>query len=121
MLMRLISTLAMAVLFFAMSIGPASAHAILVQSSPAASGTVAGPAVAFELHFNSRIDAKLSTLTLIRADKSTTALTAADDAPADVLKTKADLTPGDYVLRWQVLAVDGHITRGDVPFTVSGK
>jgi hypothetical protein len=28
------------------------------------------------------------------------------------------LTPGVYVLRWQVLAIDGHITRGDVPFTV---
>ena len=23
-------------------------------------------------------------------------------------------------MRWQVLAVDGHITRGDVPFTVTG-
>jgi methionine-rich copper-binding protein CopC len=23
-------------------------------------------------------------------------------------------------VRWQVLAVDGHITRGDVPFTVTG-
>ncbi len=119
--MRLISTLAAAILFLVLFTGPASAHAILVQSSPAAGGTVAGPAVGFELHFNSRIDAKLSTLTLIRADKSTTALAPADGAPADVLKTNADLTPGDYVLRWQVLAVDGHITRGDVPFTVSGK
>ncbi len=26
--------------------------------------------------------------------------------------------PGDCVLRWQVLAVDGHITRGDVPLSV---
>jgi methionine-rich copper-binding protein CopC len=23
-------------------------------------------------------------------------------------------------VRWQVLAIDGHITRGDVPFTVMG-
>jgi hypothetical protein len=29
------------------------------------------------------------------------------------------LIPGAYVVRWQVLAVDGHITRGDVPFTVT--
>jgi len=28
------------------------------------------------------------------------------------------LAPGAHVLRWQVLAIDGHITRGDVPFTV---
>jgi methionine-rich copper-binding protein CopC len=25
---------------------------------------------------------------------------------------------GAYVLRWQVLATDGHITRGKVPFRV---
>ena len=119
--MRLLFSLAAAAAVLLLANVPASAHAILVQSAPAANGSVAGPAVAFELHFNSRIDAKLSTLTLIRSDKSTTPLPPADDSPADVLQAKADLAPGDYVLRWQVLAVDGHITRGDVPFTVSGK
>ncbi len=40
---------------------------------------------------------------------------------ADTLQTSAELTkPGAYVVRWQVLAIDGHITRGDVPFTVTG-
>jgi hypothetical protein len=34
------------------------------------------------------------------------------------MDTTATLTPGPYVLRWQVLAIDGHITRGDVTFTV---
>jgi hypothetical protein len=28
------------------------------------------------------------------------------------------LVKGAYVLRWQVLATDGHITRGKVPFQV---
>ncbi|TAI60323.1 copper resistance protein CopC, partial [Bradyrhizobium sp. Leo170] len=28
------------------------------------------------------------------------------------------LSPGAWRLRWQVLSVDGHITRGDIPFTV---
>jgi methionine-rich copper-binding protein CopC len=36
-----------------------------------------------------------------------------------VLTATVTLTPGTYVLRWQVLAIDGHITRGDVPFTVT--
>jgi methionine-rich copper-binding protein CopC len=35
-----------------------------------------------------------------------------------VLLARADLSPGAYSVRWQVLAVDGHITRGEVPFTV---
>jgi hypothetical protein len=37
-----------------------------------------------------------------------------------VIDTNAELTKaGPYVVRWQVLAIDGHITRGDVPFTVT--
>ena len=28
----------------------------------------------------------------------------------------ADLSPGFYVIRWQILAEDGHITRGEVTF-----
>ncbi len=35
------------------------------------------------------------------------------------MTSATDLRPGDYTVRWQVLAVDGHITRGDVPFTVT--
>jgi copper resistance protein C len=31
------------------------------------------------------------------------------------------MAPGSYSVRWQVLAIDGHITRGDVPFTVTGQ
>ena len=37
----------------------------------------------------------------------------------DVLSAGVTLTPGAHTLRWQVLAVDGHITRGEVPFTVT--
>jgi hypothetical protein len=39
---------------------------------------------------------------------------------ADILSAKAsNLPPGDYRLRWQVLASDGHITRGEIPFSVT--
>ncbi len=33
--------------------------------------------------------------------------------------TASGLRPGTYKLRWQVLAIDGHITRGDIPFRVT--
>jgi methionine-rich copper-binding protein CopC len=37
----------------------------------------------------------------------------------DVLTASVSgLKPGDYVIRWQVLASDGHISRGEVPFKV---
>ena len=45
----------------------------------------------------------------------------APDGPPNLLETTTNLeAPGAYVVRWQVLAIDGHITRGDVPFTVMG-
>jgi methionine-rich copper-binding protein CopC len=38
---------------------------------------------------------------------------------ADVTVAKAnDLQPGEYKLIWQVLATDGHITRGVIAFQV---
>jgi methionine-rich copper-binding protein CopC len=100
---------------------PALAHAILMSSVPAVDGTIAGPHVSIVLTYNSRIDHKLSRLTLTRPDGSTKVLPIAKDSAANTANTKADLAPGAYSLRWQVLAIDGHITRGDVPFTVTGK
>ena len=34
------------------------------------------------------------------------------------MASHAELMPGNAVVRWQVLALDGHITRGEVAFTV---
>jgi len=98
----------------------AEAHAILVESTPAVNGTAAGPNVSFALRYNSRIDHARSRLTLTLPDQSTKVLDIAKDGPEDQLTTTAELAPGAYSLRWQVLAIDGHITRGDVPFTVTG-
>lgn len=97
----------------------AQAHAILEQSDPPAGGTVHAGQTALRLRYNSRVDRARSRLTLTKPDHSTMVLTIDPDGPADVLTTRVDLTPGDYSVHWQVLAVDGHITRGDVPFTVA--
>jgi hypothetical protein len=98
----------------------AIAHAILVESTPAISATVAGPNVPIKLRFNVRIDATRSRLTLVKPDASTQLLTIAKDAPADTLVTQAQaLKPGEYRIRWQALATDGHITRGEIPFKVT--
>jgi methionine-rich copper-binding protein CopC len=97
---------------------PAAAHAILVESTPAISATVASGEIALRLRFNSRIDRERSRLTLIRADHSTDVLPILPEGTDDLMLSKVTLTPGSYVVRWQVLAVDGHITRGDIAFTV---
>jgi methionine-rich copper-binding protein CopC len=98
---------------------PARAHAILIDSTPAIHGSIPAGHEAMTLKFNSRIDRERSRLTLITPDNAQTKLPIVDDGPPDVMTTGADLKPGDYTVRWQVLAVDGHITRGDVPFTVA--
>ena len=40
------------------------------------------------------------------------------EADIPLVRSTDALSPGAYVLRWQVLAIDGHITRGDIPFVV---
>lgn len=97
----------------------ARAHAILVDSTPAANGTIAPGHEAVTLRFNSRIDRERSRLTLVAPDHSQTRIAVGEDGPPDVMTAATDLQAGDYTLRWQVLAVDGHITRGDVPFKVN--
>ena len=100
---------------------PAVAHAILLGSTPPSGGSVAAGTIAMEFRYNSRIDKARSALRLTRPDKSQGSLPIAADGPPDILRTSADLPPGSYVVRWQVLAIDGHITRGDVPFKVAPK
>lgn len=96
------------------------AHAILEASEPANEAQVPAGPVAIRLRYNSRIDRERSGLTLTRPDRTKSALPIDPDGPEGIITSKATLTPGAYVLRWQVLAVDGHITRGDVAFTVTG-
>ena len=99
---------------------PAFAHAILLESNPALKSAVTGPDVPIKLRFNVRIDALRSRLTLIHPDGSAHALEISKQAPADTLFAEATgLAAGTYRLRWQVLASDGHITRGEIPFTVT--
>jgi methionine-rich copper-binding protein CopC len=95
-------------------------HAILKESRPAANGKVAGPDVPIILKYNVRIDAKLSKLRILNPDNSTSELKIEVQDSPDTLNAKANgLKPGAYRIRWQVLAADGHITRGEIPFTVT--
>ena len=96
---------------------PAAAHAILVDSTPAPLGHVPAGHLALLLRYNSRVDVGRSKLVLRHDGHETRLAQTAGDTP-DVLRAALDVTPGEYVVAWQVLATDGHITRGRVPFTV---
>ena len=97
----------------------AHAHAVLVHATPSAHGTARAGDLHIALQFNSRIDGPRCTLLLLRPNGQSEPLPLRKQQAADSLAADAaGLQPGSYTLRWQALAVDGHITRGEIPFHV---
>jgi methionine-rich copper-binding protein CopC len=97
----------------------ARAHAIVESSQPAANAVVAPGELRVRVRFSSRIDAARSRLTLIGPDgRQTTLVLGAADEPGVLTATVQPAARGRYTLHWQVLSVDGHVTRGDIPFRV---
>jgi copper resistance protein C len=109
-------------LFVGLMFAPARhvlAHAILMSSNPAPNATVSGEELDIVLHFNSRIDASRSLLILALPGGRTQSLTLLRSAAPELMEAKAfNLAGGHYALRWQALASDGHISRGEIPFDV---
>jgi methionine-rich copper-binding protein CopC len=98
---------------------PACAHAVLLSATPGEREVLRGPDISVKLRFNSRIDAKRSRVILVASDGSQTTLALGDQPSPDTLASQAKgLRMGAFILRWQVLASDGHITRGEIPFRV---
>jgi copper resistance protein C len=117
---RFLATLAFAALAIFSIVRTAEAHAVLMESNPSLKAQVSGPDVPIQLRFNVRIDASRSRLTLVRPDGSAQTLELSSAISANTLTSQAKgLAPGEYRLRWQVLASDGHLTRGEIPFTVT--
>ncbi len=99
---------------------PALAHAIIVEATPEVGAVLHAGTIDVRLRFNSRIDHRRSRLTVLDAIGKGTPVRLDEGTPADVITAHlSGLSSGEYRLRWQVLALDGHITRGDIPFTVS--
>lgn len=95
------------------------AHAVLMESTPKINSTVQGPEVDITLRFNVRIDGSRSRVLLVAEEGGSTPLTIAKQSKPGILQTHASgLKAGAYKLHWNVLAADGHMSGGDVPFTV---
>jgi copper resistance protein C len=97
----------------------AFAHAVLLSSTPKAHETLHGPSLDIDLKFNSRVDGTRSSLSIVGSDGSVKPLSLSKQVEPNELIARAELSPGNYTLRWQALAVDGHITRGQIAFTVA--
>lgn len=100
----------------------AFAHATLMHSTPADQAVVHSRSVDLTLDYNSRIDARRSSLTLTGPGGKTVPVQIQPIGKPAELKAVADnLASGTYRIHWQVLASDGHITRGEVTFTVDAR
>jgi len=100
---------------------PALAHAIVLESSPANDADLAASPGRIVLRFNSRIEAALSRVTIETANGRAMALPAVRDAGPEanrLVVPVGPLTPGTYIVRYRVLAADGHVTEGALRFSV---
>lgn len=99
---------------------PAMAHAIVVESEPANGARLERPPSAVRVRFNSKIERRLSRLSLVGPDRRPLplAVDGAADRPDRLAASLPPLAPGAYAIRWRVLATDGHITEGTIRFTV---
>jgi len=101
--------------------GVATAHAIILESEPAAGAELAEPPARVYLRFNSKLEKRLSHVTLTGADGRLVPLAIKADrgeTPDRIVLPLGSLRPGAYVVRYKVLATDGHITEGALRFTV---
>jgi len=94
-------------------------HAVLLQGTPKAGSEVSGPVIPVTLRFNSRVDGRRSRLRLLGEDGKERSLELMPQTAPDTIAAEIkDAKPGRCRIRWQVLASDGHITRGELTFQI---
>ncbi|HUO64762.1 MAG TPA: copper resistance CopC family protein, partial [Terriglobales bacterium] len=87
----------------------------------AADATLTQPPAQVYLRFNSKLEKRLSHVTLSTEKGRPVALPIAvngSEKPDRLVLPLGPLAPGAYMIRYKVLAVDGHITEGILRFSV---
>ena len=110
------------ILYSAWAVPSASAHALLVRSTPAANAVLAQPPVQVEIFFSEPLEEQLSSIRVF--DSNNLSVDAGDVRvdPADPTRmtvTLHSITDGVYTVSWKVVSsIDGHQTTGSFPFAV---
>ncbi len=102
--------------------GNAAAHAHLEKALPAADSKIAD-AREIRLTFSEAVEPKLSFIRLETAEERTVTEPGAEPDPADpkvlVVHFYEKLPPGNYKVKWSVVAADGHKSSGSYSFLSS--
>jgi copper resistance protein C len=95
------------------------AHAILIESVPPAEASVSAPP-RLVLKFNSKVEARLSSVMLVGGARNTRMLLSSPPGPntETLIYALPELSPGQYRAEWKALSIDGHVTDGVLRFTV---
>lgn len=106
----------------AFSTSPVWAHAHLQQQTPAANAEVSAAPQALTLTFSEGIEANFSGVTLTGPDQQPVATGKAARSESNktqlVVPLTQPLTSGLYTVKWHVVSVDGHKTKGQYQFSV---
>lgn len=117
---------ALAALLFALAIGgsggAALAHAIVVESALDGGTLAAGRAQDVEVRFNVAIEADFLEAAVEGPAGPAGPVEARQGERPDTMVVRLPaLSPGSYLLRYKVLAADGHLSEGALRFTVSAE
>ena len=121
LLATVISVLALALMLMP---APVSAHVALVGATPVPGSTIGQPPKALRIRLDQVPDPKFSRIEVLDTSGASivggaASASAGDPAVIEVTLT-TKLAPGLYTVAWQALAPDGHLTKGNYPFTLSG-
>jgi methionine-rich copper-binding protein CopC len=102
---------------------PASAHAYLVRSTPAARAVVARSPERVQLWFNERLEPAYSRISVHARDGQRVDAGDVQVGPAEPTRLSVGvpaLPAGAYTVKYRVLSVDGHVVEAEFGFTVRG-
>ena len=124
-----ISITALTLTLLAMPLAPtaASAHARLVRATPADGAELAAVPVSIDLWFSEMLDVGFDSVTVFpaaqlqaahREDHATGEPRVDGDDHTHLQRPVETLAPGDWVVEWRILSLDGHPARGRTTFRI---
>jgi methionine-rich copper-binding protein CopC len=101
---------------------PGTAHAqpmSALDSFPVVNQVMDRSATSFAIRFDGPIDHARSRLTLVTPLGVRALRARLNSRPNTLFSAVGALAPGNYQLQWEVMAMNGTISRGSIPFSVS--
>lgn len=116
------SRYALLILASALATPAAWAHAHLTHQYPAADAKVTASPQALTLNFSEGIEPEFSGATITGSKQESVKTRAAKRNEQDktqlIVPLDESLKPGQYLVKWHVVSVDGHKTKGQYTFSV---